>query len=192
MAVTLARHLIDVDTYHRMIDAGILTEDDRVELINGEIISMSPLGKLHKAVVNRINKLLNSKVDKQAIVSIQNSILIPDHSEPEPDIALLKYRDDFYASQHAQPQDVLLIIEVAHTTWNTDYEVKRPLYATAGIAELWLVNVKQHEIEVHRNPARGTYKRIEILQSGDEVHLPIPELEVSVSVDDLLGPPLAK
>ena len=191
MAVTLARHLIDVDTYHRMIDAGILTEDDQVELINGEIINMSPIGKRHLAAVDRINKLLNRKINTQAIVRVQSSIMIPNHSEPEPDIALLKYRDDFYASQHAQPQDVLLIIEVAHTTWNTDYEVKRPLYATAGIAELWLVNVKQHEIEVHRNPARGTYKSIEILQSGDEVRLPVPGLEVNVSVDDLLGPPSA-
>ncbi len=190
MAVTLERHLIDTDTYHRMIDAGILAEDDRVELINGEIISMSPIGKLQSAIVDRISKVLNRKINMEAIVRTQSSIVIPNHSEPEPDITLLKYRDDFYASRHAQPQDVLLTIEVAHTTWDTDYEVKRPLYATAGIPELWLVNVDKHEIEVHQNPAPGTYKNIRILQSDDEISLPVPELDTTVSVDDLLGPPV--
>ena len=196
MAVTLKRHTIDVDDYHRMIDAGILTEDDQVELIHGEIIHMRrgaapPFGKLHIALVDRISNLIASMVNKRAIVRIQSSIVIPNHSEPEPDIALLKYQPDFYASRYAQPEDVLLIIEVAHSSWDTDYEVKRPLYATAGILELWLVNVRRHEIEVHQDPASGTYKSISILQSGDTISLPLPQATIALSVDDLLGAPVA-
>ncbi len=188
MAVTLERHTIDTDTYHRMLETGILTEEDQVELIHGEIISMSPVGKLHTAIVDRINKALNRKIDTEAIVRVQSPIVIYDDSEPEPDITLLKPQPDFYATQAAQPEDVLLVIEVAHTTWNTDYEIKRPLYASAGIPELWLVNVNKHEIEVHRTPAPGTYKSISILQSGDSVTLPVPGVEATVAVDELLGP----
>ncbi len=188
MAVTLERHLINTDTYHRMIETGILTEEDQVELIHGEIISMSPIGKLHIAIVDRISKALNRRIDTEAIVRVQSPIVVHDHSEPEPDITLLKPRPDFYATQAAQPEDVLLVIEVAHTTWSTDYEVKRPLYASAGIPELWLVNVNKHEIEVHRTPAPGTYKSISILQSGDTVTLPVPGVEATVAVDELLGP----
>ena len=190
MAVTLERHLIDTDTYHRMIEADILTENDRVELIHGEIISMSPIGKLHTAIVDRINKALHRKIDAEAIVRVQSPIVIPSHSEPEPDITLLKPRSDFYATQSAQPEDVFLIVEVAHTTWETDYEIKRPLYASAGIPELWLVNLIKHEIEVHRTPAPGTYKNISILQSGDTVPVPVPGVESTVEVDELLGDPL--
>ena len=190
MAVTLERHTINTDTYHRMIETGILTEDDRVELIHGEIIHMSPIGKLHIAVVDRISNLIMEIIGRKAIVRIQSPIVIPHHSEPEPDVTLLKPRSDFYASHHAQPQDVFLIVEVAHTSWDTDYEVKRPLYASAGIPELWLVNLNKHEIEIHRTPAPGTYKNISILQSGDEVRLPVPGIEATLSVDELLGPPL--
>lgn len=89
---------------------------------------------------------------------------------------------------HRMIEDILLVIEVAHTSWETDYTVKRPLYATAGVAELWLVNLNRHELEVHRTPAPGTYKHISILQSGDSVALPVPGTEMSVAVDDLLGP----
>ena len=188
MAVTLERHLINTDTYHRMIETGILTEEDRVELIHGEIISMSPIGKLHIAVVDRISNLIKEIVGKQVIVRTQSPIVVHDHSEPEPDITLLKPRPDFYATQAAQPEDILLVIEVAHTTWSTDYEVKRPLYATAGIPELWLVNINKHEIEVHRTPAPGTYKSISILQSGDTVTLPVPGVEATIAIDELLGP----
>ncbi|MGB3849750.1 MAG: Uma2 family endonuclease [Tunicatimonas sp.] len=188
MAVTLERHLINTDTYHRMIETGILTEEDQVELIHGEIISMSPVGKLHIAVVDRISNLIKEIVGKQVIVRTQSPIVVPDHSEPEPDITLLKPDPDFYATQAAQPEDVLLVIEVAHTTWGTDYEIKRPLYASAGIPELWLVNVNKHEIEVHRTPAPGTYKNISILQSGDTVAVPVPGVNATVTVDDLLGP----
>ncbi|WKN44551.1 Uma2 family endonuclease [Tunicatimonas pelagia] len=193
MEVTLERHTFDVDTYHRMIEAGILTERDRqsplrVELIHGEIIQMSPIGILHIAIVDRISNLITRLIGEQAIVRVQSPIVIPDHSEPESDITLLKPSDDFYATQPAQPEDVFLMIEVADTTWNRDYEIKRPLYATAGVPELWLVNVNKHEIEVHRNPVPGTYKSISILQSGDELSLPVPDVSATVSVDDLLGP----
>lgn len=188
MAVTLERHPIDTDAYHRMIETGILTEDDQVELIHGEIIMKPPVGRLHTATVDRISNLLYSVINDESIVRVRSPIVVPTDSEPEPDITLLKPRADFYADQAARPDDVLLVIEVAHTTWDTDYEIKRPLYASAGIPELWLVNINKHEIEVHRTPAPGTYKSINILQSGDTVALPVPGVEVTVEVDELLGP----
>lgn len=190
MEVTLERHTINIDAYHRMFEAGILTENDKVELIHGEIIQMGSGGKLHIAIVDRIANYLKEAVQKNSITRVQSPLVIPNHSEPGPDITLLKPRADFYATQDAQPDDVFIVVEVAHTTWDRDYAIKRPLYATAGVPELWLVNMDKHELEVRRNPAPGTYKSISILQSGDEVALPVPGVTATVQVDDLLGPRL--
>jgi len=114
MGVTLERHTINVDTYRRMIEVGILTENDRVELIHGEIIHISPIGKLHIAIVDRISNLIIKLIGEQAIARVQSPIIISNESEPEPDITLLKPHSDFYASQTAQPDDVFLVIEVAY------------------------------------------------------------------------------
>lgn len=185
MEVSVTRHLISLSDYHRMIEADILTENDKVELIHGEIIEMSPIGYKHIAAVNRISNILKEVLGKKAIVSVQNPIPVSDHSEPEPDITLLKPDPEFYASGHPELKDVLLVIEVADSTWHYDREVKRPLYAEAGIPELWLVNVNKHEIEVHRTPTTDTYKHISIMRPGDSVTL--SNFDANVSVEDLLG-----
>src|SRR5579863_6654097 len=136
--VQITRWAISVADYHRIAEAGILGEDDRVELIDGEVRVMSPIGNPHAATVNRYNALLSTLVGKDAIVSVQNPIQLNDMSEPQPDVVLLRFRDDFYADKTPTPADVLLIIEVSDTTLAYDRLEKLPRYALAGIPEVWL------------------------------------------------------
>lgn len=121
------RRFFDAGEYHRMVEAGILREDDRVELIEGEILEMSPIESRHAGCVNRLNKLLVQKVGDATIVHIQNPVRLPNGSEPEPDLALLRLREDFYAEALPTPEDILLLIEVSDTTLEYDCEVKLPL-----------------------------------------------------------------
>ncbi len=120
-----------------MAEVGLLSEDSRVELIEGEIIEMSPIGSTHGGTVNRSSKLLHRELDDIAIVSVQNPVHIDDFSEPQPDLALLKPRKDFYSNSHPTPEDVLVVIEVADASVYYDRNVKPPLYARAGIPEAW-------------------------------------------------------
>src|SRR5436190_15615228 len=137
MAVTVKRRRFTLDEYHRMGKTGILSEDDRVELIEGEIIEMSPIGSRHAACVDRFNELI-ARLRLNIIVRVQSSIQLDDYSQPQPDLALLRRRDDFYSSSLPRPADVLLVIEVADTTLEYDRFVKLPLSAHAGIPEAWL------------------------------------------------------
>jgi Uma2 family endonuclease len=125
--VRVEKRRFSVHEYHRMAEVGILSEDDRVELIEGEILEMSPIGSRHAACVDRLNRLLNGFADLSAIVRVQSPILLDVNSEPEPDISLLRPSDDFYAGGHPTPGDVLLLIEVADTSVERDLEVKLPL-----------------------------------------------------------------
>ncbi len=185
---TITRHKISLETWRAMLEKGILSENDRVELIEGEIFDMSPIGKLHIATVIRINQLLTMLLAKKAFVSVQNPLHLPPDSEPEPDIALLKPREDYYASQLPEAADTFLVIEVADSSLEYDREVKKPLYAKAGVPCFWLVNLQKFEIEVHTQPGRGTYKQIQLLHPGDEVRLPVPGFHEKIFVSDLLGP----
>jgi len=169
-----------------MTEAGVLTEDDRVELIDGEIIKMAAIGPRHAACVNRLADFLSSKVKKFAIVSVQNPIQLSEYSEPEPDITLLKRRDDFYAGSHPTPDDVLIAIEVADTTAESDRAVKLPAYARAGILEAWLVDLYNDRIEVHSRPDKGVYQEVRIILRGHKViSTTIPQLKLRA--DDILG-----
>lgn len=171
MAPTLVRHRFSVDVYEQMIDTGILREDEPVELIRGKIIDKMPIGDVHAARVNRLNRLLVFALGRSAIVSVQNPIRLDD-SEPEPDISLLIPRDDFYASGKPRPADVILVIEVSDTSLDFDREVKRPLYAEAGIGELWIVNLEDESLEVHRKPRPdGQYEEISVLCRGQDVEI---------------------
>ena len=186
MDIAFEPYLLTVDDYHAMGAAGILTEDDRVELIEGQIIAMSPVGSRHAACADRLTQLLYDQVQKRAVVRVQNPIRLGLHSEPEPDVALLRPRDDFYAEAHPGPDDVLLVIEVADTTVKTDRRIKAPLYARSGIAELWLVLLEEDFIEVYRRPAEQGYKETHRLERGDTI--PLPSLEnAALSVDEVLG-----
>jgi Uma2 family endonuclease len=156
----LKRHRLTVSDYHRMAEAGILHEDARVELIEGEIIDMSPIGSIHAGTVRQLSRLLERAVGEAAIVSAQNLIVLDDHSEPEPDIALLRPRADFYKSSHPRPGDVLLIIEVAEFSLRYDRDVKIPLYARHKIAEAWLIDVENGHLTIFLQPAGGVYQDI--------------------------------
>ncbi len=135
MTARLLKRLFTIEEYHKMAQAGILTEDDRAELIEGEIVEMAPIGSRHAACVARLTALL-SRVQDRAILWVQNPIRLGEHSEPQPDVALLSLRPDFYAQAHPGPQDVLLLVEVAETSPGDDREVKLFLYARAAISEV--------------------------------------------------------
>jgi Uma2 family endonuclease len=164
-----------------MAEAGILTEDDRVELIAGEIVEMSPIGSRHAACVNRLNMLLSSQAGQTFIVSVQNPIVVDDYSEPEPDVAVLRMRGDYYAQELPTASDVLLVIEVADTSVEIDRSVKIPLYARAGVARTILVDLPRELIEVHSEPADGQYQSVQIFRRGDSFPLKVlPQLDFNV------------
>ncbi len=137
-----------------MIEHGILTENDRVELIRGEIIDKRPIGDQHTSCVKRLNRLLGKALGDAVLTSIQDPIRLP-VSEPEPDVAVLRPKADFYSSGKPRPVDILLLIEVADWTLEFDRDQKLPLYAEAGIEEYWIVNLNEECLEVYRRPSPG-------------------------------------
>lgn len=153
-----ARHSITVEAFHRMGDAGILREDDRVELIEGEMIDMAPIGSRHAAVVAELTRRFVLGVGTQARVWVQNPIQLEATSEPQPDLALLRPREDRYATALPRVEDVLLIVEVADATLAYDRDVKLALYAKHGIPEVWLVDLEGRRLHVFLSPAEGTYR----------------------------------
>jgi Uma2 family endonuclease len=157
------RHRLTVTDFHRMADVGIFQEDDRVELIDGEIIDMAPIGSGHAGTVMALNRLLARALGDRAIVLVQSPVVLPEHSEPEPDLALLRPRQDFYRSGHPLPGDILLIIEVADTRVAYDRDVKIPLYARHGIPEVWLVDLEDRRLHVYTSPSASGYLEHRIL-----------------------------
>jgi Uma2 family endonuclease len=186
MSVQYEKRYFNVVEYYRMAEAGVLSPDDRVELIEGEIVKMSPIGSRHAACVRRLDALLNRETSNLTQVSVQNPVRLNDFSEPEPDIALLKPRDDFYADSHPIPADVLLIIEVADTSVEYDRSIKVPLYARAGIPQVLIVNMPSEVIESYAEPVNGAYQKFMRAQRGEPVEIILlPNL--SLSVDVVLG-----
>jgi len=186
MSRQFAKHWISVDEYERMGRAGIFGENARLELLEGEIYEMSPIGSPHAACVTILHQLLTLKFAGKLIVISQNPIRLDDFSEPQPDIALLRWRDDFYRHAHPSPADVLLIIEVADSTVEADRSYKFPLYAKAGIPEAWLVNLPDETIELYAEPADGIYQVNQIFRRGEEAQAH-GNSDLRVSVADILG-----
>lgn len=169
-----------------MGEAGIFGEGDRVELIEGEIIEMSPIGSPHASRVKRLNRLLVQRLSARAIVQVQDPLVLSPLSEPEPDLAVLKPRADFYAARHPEPADVLLVVEVADTSRGFDRTIKASLYARAGIRELWIVDVIDEIVEVYRRPLRGAYREIKQFHRGQRLTIAaFPR--TAVRVVDILG-----
>jgi Uma2 family endonuclease len=186
MSVQIARRSFTVAEYYRMAEAGILSADDRVELLDGEVIEMSPIGSRHAACVDRLNKYLNGVSRQHFIVRVQNPIRLDDYSEPQPDIALLRIRSDFYAEAHPNPADVLIVIEVADSSVELDRQVKLPLYAHAEIQEFWLMNLPEDAVEFYAQPVNGEYQIAKIFARGETVSSQVvPGLQISV--DEILG-----
>ena len=154
------RHRITVEEYHRMAEVGLLAPDARVELIEGEIIDMPPIGIRHAAAVRRLTEWLTSAVGDRAMVSCQLPVRLDARSEPQPDIALLVRREDFYAQRHPTAADTLLIIEVSETTLRYDRQTKLPLYARHGIPEMWIVDAAGKQLHVFRRPSGVGYEEI--------------------------------
>jgi Uma2 family endonuclease len=173
-----------VADYHRMGQADIFSVNDRVELIEGEIIDMAPIGSPHAGTVKFLANALRVAVGGRAVISVQDPVFLDRYSEPEPDIALLKPRDDFYRTAHPRPEDVLLIIEVADTTLRYDREVKAPLYARHGIPELWLVDLENRCLEVFRAPVEAGYQQVQNIERPSML-TPVALPDVSIDLTGL-------
>ncbi|MEM7369984.1 MAG: Uma2 family endonuclease [Bacteroidota bacterium] len=185
MTIPLRKRLITVAEYYKMLEVGILKEEDRVELIRGEIISMSPISSNHSSIVKRINRVLSKSIGDLGVIGIQDPIHLGKFSEPEPDISLLKPSPDLYQHEHPRSEDVFLLIEVAQSSLNFDRHVKIPLYASHQIPEVWIVDVNNHQIEVYREPNGDFYAEQMLVVPGESID--IQALGLEIQVRDLLG-----
>jgi Uma2 family endonuclease len=186
MALHLTKRRFTVAEYYQMAEAGILGEDDRVELIDGEIIEMTPIGRRHAACVDRLNRLFARGIGEAAQIRVQNPVQLDEYSEPQPDLTLLRPRPDFYASGHPTPADVLLLIEVGDTSAEVDRQVKVPLYAGSGIQELWLIDLEQETVTAYRDLADDRYRLVQPARRGDRI-APAAFPDRDLTVADILG-----
>jgi Uma2 family endonuclease len=185
MSANLEPRRFNVTEFYQMLEAGILTPDDRVELIEGRVINLDRNECRHAACRARLSGLLYNMLDNKVIVSTQHPVRLNDLSEPIPDLALLKDRADFYAAGHPEPTDVLIIIEVADTSLQKDREIKIPLYASSGISEAWLINLQDSEVEVFWEPAKGKYRLCRRLARGQVLSSPTVQ-GLSLNVSEIL------
>lgn len=170
MKGAVVRRLLTRDDFHRMGEAGILTEDDRVELLNGELIEMTPIGPRHAAAVRRLDRLFNRRLARLAVISVQNPVALGEYSEPQPDITILRTRADEYRTEHPAPRDIFLLVEVMDSSHGFDRGDKLQSYARAGIQEVWLLDLGEI-LEVHRQPAGSRYRSAAQLKRGQRVQI---------------------
>jgi Uma2 family endonuclease len=169
-----------------MAEAGILHEDSPVELIEGEILEMSPIGRRHKVTVDRLNDIFVPAVRDHAIVRVQSSIVLNDYGEPEPDVVLLRRRADFYADADETPEDILLIVEVADSSEEYDRHVKVPVYARYHILEVWVASLNRDQIFLYHDPAPDGYATAQVARRGDVIS-PLAFPDLKIAVDAILG-----
>jgi Uma2 family endonuclease len=185
MQVETTKKLFTVAEYYRMAEVGILGPEDRVELIDGEIFEMSPIGDRHAGCVNRANHLFTSGFGNRAVVSVQNPLQLNKYTEPEPDLVVLKPRADYYASKKIRAEDAVLVVEVAETTLAFDRRAKLPRYAAAGIPEVWIEDLKSNTLLVYRDSKGSAFATSLVLRREDTV-TPSAFPDVIFSVNDLL------
>lgn len=183
MSVELKKRKISWEAYHVMIDAGIFGPEDKIELLNGEIIDMSPIGNPHVRAVAWLNYFLNRNLPEHAFVLVQSPIQLSNFSEPEPDITICKFKDSFYGNERAQVEDIYVLIEVSDTTLEKDRQIKLPLYAEAGIPIYCIVNLPEQKLEVYSKPQAESYDYIQEYKAGElalfeslNIELPVAEL----------------
>lgn len=186
MAVHIQKRLLSREEYHLMGQAGIMKEDDRVELLNGEIIQMSPIGSNHAGHVKRLHAILGDKLRNQVVIGVQDPIQLDQFNEPQPDIAVLKLREDFYTQTHPGPAEIFFLIEVADSSFDYDRDIKLPIYAKAGIQEVWILDLINQQIEVYQQPKNNGYSLRLTLVSGDELRY--EALDLTIEVDQVLVP----
>lgn len=186
MLVELLKRRFDVEDYHRMGKAGILTEDDRVELIDGEVLAMTPIGPRHNAAVDRAIRVLVTAAGDRAIVRVQGSVRLDRFHEPQPDIVLLRPQPDFYASHLPAPPDILLVIEIAESSLQYDRDVKVGIYARSGIPEYWLADLDARVVWRYSDPNNGVYRKSVRWERGQAM-APAALPDCTIAVADLLS-----
>jgi Uma2 family endonuclease len=186
MVVDIQRKRFTVDDYYRMAEVGILDPDDRVELIEGEIIQMSPIGDRHAGCVNRATDLFTHLFRGKAVVTVQNPVRLNKFNEPQPDLTLCKWRADFYTSHHPRPDDILLAVEVADTTLSKDLKLKLPIYARLGIVELWIEDLRNNRILIFRDPEGEQYQTHLTASFGETLYV-LAFRNVIIKAEELLG-----
>ena len=182
----IERWRFTVDDYYRMAETGILPADARVELIDGDVLKMPPIGSHHNGTVGGIDEIVRELLGRRVCVIAQGPLLLRLYGAPQPDVLVLKRRDDYYRSANPTAADALLVIEVSDSTLTYDRNVKGPMYAQAGIRDYWIVNLADGHIEVYRDPSPDGYTSVEVKQRGDNIQfLAFPD--ASISVSDILG-----
>jgi Uma2 family endonuclease len=184
--VQLLRKKFTVVEFQQMAESGIIQDEDRLELIEGELIEMGKIGKKHAACVDRLNDLFRDKFGKRVLVRSQNPIELSSYSQPQPDLAILRRKDDYYETGHPQPKDIFLLVEVADTTIESDREIKVPLYARHGVFEVWLVNLNDQVIEVYREPNSSGFQYRETLAQGQTIS-PIFFSDIGIVIDEIFA-----
>jgi Uma2 family endonuclease len=169
-----------------MAEAGILKAQDRVELIEGEILQMAAVGVKHAATVKRLNRLFYQRLDDRVLIGVQDPVQLSETSEPQPDLALLKPREDYYATGHPQLPDLFLLVEVADSTVDYDRTIKMPLYAKVGVPEAWLIDLVSRTIEVYRKPQNSGYQSLVILQADEFLSIEACP-DILFAVNEILG-----
>jgi Uma2 family endonuclease len=178
----IQRHQLTVEQYYQMAQVGLLSPDDRVELIEGEIIDMAPIGSEHAGIVTTLAEWFNDALRKRATVAVQNPVRLGERSEPEPDLAILHRRQDRYRSAHPTAADVYLIIEVGQTSARYDREVKLPLYAKHAIPEVWIIDTEKRELSIHRDPQGERYASQSRTTAPGKIKLAaLPDVEVDLT-----------
>ncbi len=185
-ATVPTRRRFTVAEYYAMADAGILSENDRVELLDGDLIVMPPIGNWHGGSVKLFANTFPPILQGRAIIAVQDPVRLDEHSEPQPDVMLLRWRDDFYRNDHPGPADVLLLIEVADSSIEFDRTVKLAAYARAGIPEVWIVARPERRIEVYSDPDAGSYATVRYHSPGETV-APQAFPDISLTVDQIIG-----
>ena len=187
MVISAKKKLFTVDEYYEMARVGILTEADRVELIEGEIVEMSPIGSRHQAIVDKLASVFFDTVGDRALVRIQGPLRLADITEPQPDVQLLTPQDDFYVDGHPTQIDALLVVEVSDTSLAYDRNYKSAVYSMRGVPELWILDVNRPRLFAMREPAELGYRVVMELEAGDAI-APLALPDLSFTVSDLLGP----
>lgn len=186
MTVQILRKKFTVGQYDQMIESGILTDRDRVELLQGEIIEMSPVGRQHAACVDRLNELFVLALSTRAIVRVQSPVRLSNNSEPQPDVAILRRRPDFYVEGHPRPEDIFALVEVSDTTVEFDRTVKVPLYAQEYIPEVWIVDLNAQAAQVYREPSSSGYQQVQSFRRGQSLMFQA-FTTIQFSIEQVLG-----